>query len=259
MSKPARAQASHPLGPVIAIYRDRPLRWRDLFLLFIPAALAVLIPLLYGLRRTLYARAYYGPAPAQVWGRAWFELAALALIPLLLLALRRVRRARRVVVLRKGGVQIRWHGGVRLDLHWEQIAGIACDQEVRTFMGRALHTHTRLTIFPQSGAQIRLDDRLPGLNELTARLKARLYPRWLPALRTAYRRGEALPFGPLTLRPEGLRLREVEILWEAVAHLEVEDGHLKISTTQGRKYKLPAGKIPNVELFIQLLQEEAAP
>ncbi len=259
MSKQARAQAPHPLGPVIAIYRDRPLRWRDLFLLFIPAALAVLIPALYGLRRTLYARLYYGPAPAQVWGRAWFELAALALIPLLLLALRRVRRARRAVVLRKRGVQIRWHGGIRIDLRWEQIAGIACDEEIRTFMGRPLNTRTRLTIFPHNGKPIRLDDRLPGLDELTSRLKARLYPRLLPALRAAYRRGESLPFGPLTLHPEGLRLREEEIPWERVAHLEVEDGYLKIRTIHGRSHKLPARKIPNVELFIQLLQEEAAP
>ena len=97
---------SHQLGPLVAVYRDRLLGWRDFFLFFLPASLAVLTPLGYGFWRGWYAQTRFGPALAENWQWPWFALSGLALIPLLWLALRRVRSAHRVITIYKDGVQI---------------------------------------------------------------------------------------------------------------------------------------------------------
>ena len=245
----------HPLGPLIAAYRDRPLRWRDLLSTFLPASLAALTPLVYGLWRTYYARMYYGPAAANSWGRPWYALATAGLIPLLLLALSRVRRAHRVVQIHKNGIHIRGRRGRQHTLRWGEIGGIASTTLQDRFLGFTLRSRHRATLYPLLGKPIQLDSRLPNLDELTARVKARLYPRLLPELRTALRGGDQLYFGPVTLHTRAVHLRGREIPWEQVALINLRAGYLVVELHQQRAKKIPVGQIPNVELLIQLIQE----
>jgi len=237
------------------MYRDRPLRWRDLALIFLPGGAAVLAPFFYGLQRDLYARAHYGPIAAAAWSWPWYALSTLTSIPLILLALRRVRQANRLVMLHKHGLVIRWTGGRRQKLLWEEIEGLVCDTIESTFLGIPLKTHHLLRIYPQSGKSIRLDDHIPGLPELTARIKAKIYPRLLPRLRTAFRKGEPLYFGPIILHKKQFELRGQEIPWEQITRLNVVSGQLVVESKSNRAFKLPVGNIPNVDLLIQLLQE----
>ncbi|RME07417.1 MAG: hypothetical protein D6803_04080 [Anaerolineae bacterium] len=243
---------------MVAEYRERPLRWRDLFLLFLPAAAAALTPLLYGLQRYYYGQAYYGPAAAQAWSRPWFQLAALALVPLLLLGWRRVRQAHRLVRLHKHGLHIRRPGKQPLNLPWHAIQALACEQTSGALLGKTLTQRTRLTLFPRTGDPVELDSRIKGLDDLAARLKAHLYPRWLPELRAALRRGEWLSFGEVRLNRLGIQVRDAYLPWEQATLITVENGMLKMRTAPGDEIKLRAGKIPNLELFIQLLREEVA-
>ncbi|MBC8497185.1 MAG: hypothetical protein ISS57_19715 [Anaerolineales bacterium] len=288
------------LGPATAIYRDRPLRWRDFFLIFLPGGVAALAPFFYGLQRDLYARAYYGPVAAGAWSWPWYALATVALIPLILLALHRVRQAHRIVMLHKHGLMIHWTGGQHHRLPWEEIDGLICNTIENTFLEFPLKTRHRLTICTQSGKLIRIDDRIPKLPELTARLKAKIYPRLLPQLRAAFQKGDTLDFGPIILhkkwvcfkRVEKFRklgragaqsapphapisglsstemkrtnkkfvqLREQEIPWEQVARLNVVSGQLVVESHSNQKIKIAVGKIPNVDLLIQLLQEGVHP
>ncbi len=253
-----RATRKSPTPP-LAIYRDRPLRWRDLFLIFIPGALAVLAPFFYGLQRYLYGRAHYGPVAAQTWSQPWFALAAVALIPLIVLALRRVRRARRLVILYKQGLGVRWTGGQSHKLLWREIDGLIYNTVENTFLGIPLKTRNRLTILNQSGKSIHIDDRIPELAELTARVKARVYPRLLPQFRAAFQNGDPLYFGPITLHKKQLKFREQEIPWEQVTRLNVVKGLLVVESESSRRIKVAIGKIPNADLLIQLLQEGVQP
>ncbi len=248
-----------PLGPPTAIYRDRPLRWRDFFLIFLPGSVAVLAPFLYGLRRYLYARENYGPVAATSWSAPWFGLAAVTLIPLIILALQRVRRAHRVVVLHKQGLMVRWTGGQFHNLYWEEISGIICDTITNQFLGIQLKTRHRLTILTQSEKGIRVDDRIPNLSEVTERIKAKIYPSLLPQLRAALQKGDSLYFGPVTLHKKTFQLRGREIPWELIARLSVVSGQLVVESKFNQKFKVPVGKIPNVDLLIQLLQEGVHP
>jgi len=254
-----RTTTQKSLGPPTAVYQDRPLRWRDFFLIFLPAGAAVLAPFLYGLRRYYYARANYGPVAATAWSWPWYALATVALIPLLLLALQRVRRAHRMVVTHKNGIMIRWTGGQLHSLLWERIQGLICNTTHITYLGMPIKTRHQLTILTQSGNTIRIDDRIPQLPEVTERIKAKIYPRLLPQLRANLRKGDPLFFGPITLNKQVFQLREREIPWEQISRLNVVSGQLVVESQFNQKFKVPVGKIPNVDLLIQLLQEGVHP
>ncbi len=254
-----RSASQKSLGPPTAVYQDRPLRWRDFFLIFLPAGAAALAPFFYGLQRFLYARVNYGPVAATTWSWPWYALSTIALIPLILLALQRVRRAHRMVILHEHGLLIRWTGGQFHNLTWDGIDGLVCDTIQTTFLGFPLKVRHRLKLLTQTGNSIHIDDRIPKLAELTERIKAKTYPRLLPKLRSAYQQGETLFFGPVTLHKNTIKLREREIPWELISRLNVVSGQLVVESKFNRKFRVPTGKIPNVDLLIQLLQEGVHP
>ncbi len=244
-----------PLGPVLHVYRDRPFRWLDLFMLFIPASLAVIAPLLYGLKRDIYARSYYGPVAAQTWSWPWYALATVALIPLLLLALGRVRKSRRWVELHKNGLKISWTGNSLRTLLWNQILGISCSSSEVTFLGRTNRRRHQLTLHLVKGKLIHIDDHIRDLPELIDRIKAKIYPQLLPKMRTAFNKGETLNFGPVIIHQNAIKVREQQILWNQVTRLNVESGKLIVESLSRHPIRIPTRKIPNVELLIQVLQE----
>jgi len=246
------------LGPTLIEYRDRPLRWRDLFTLFMPASLATLAPLLYGLKRDIYARNYYGPVAAHSWSWPWYILATSALIPLMLLALWRVRQAHRWVILHKNGLHIKWNKPAQI-LLWNQIQGLSCLTTEATFFGLATKTRHRLTLFPISEDQIHLDERLKDLPDLAERIKAKLYPHLLPKMRTAFNNGETLYFGPIRIHKQAIHVREQDIPWEQISRLNVRAGKLVIESPSKFPIRIPVEKIPNIELLIQILQEGINP
>lgn len=243
------------LGTLVATYRDRPLRWGDILLTFIPGGLAVLTPLMYGLLRKRYAQAYYGPIAAEIWSKPWFLWAEIALIAYLGLALRRLSRSRQVVAVHQKGITIRLHKKKQFRFLWSQLSGLACATVQPTFLGWALKPRHRVKIYPAHGNPISLNDRIPNISELVGRIKAKLYPRLLPNLRESFSKGQPLNFGPLTLQQNSLCLRDKAIPWDNVTSINVQGGRLMIESHTNRPVKIPTGQIPNIELLIQLLQE----
>jgi len=246
---------SESIGDLVATYRDRPLRWKDLVLTFIPGGLAVLTPLLYGILRQRYAQAYFGPTAAEIWSKPWFTLAAIALIAYLGLALRRLRRARQVVTVHKNGITIRLHKKKRFIFNWNQLSGLACTTVQPTFLGRALKPRHRITIYPIQGNPISLNDRVPNIPGLVKRIKAKIYPHLLPTLRKNFSKGHPINFGPITFQQDSLLLRDKAIPWDHVTNINVRGGRLMVESHTNRPIKIPTGKIPNIELLIRLLQE----
>ncbi|MEA3351362.1 MAG: DUF6585 family protein [Chloroflexota bacterium] len=232
------------------IYRDRPLRWHDVFIVFVPGGLAVLTPFAYGLY--IY---FYGPEAAKDWSWPWFALAAVALVPLLLLAIRRVRRAHRVVTLHKNGLIVHWTGGKRAVLAWEEIDAVAETKVRYTFLGFRLNFRHSLVLYPLTGKPVRIDDRVQNFDELAARIKARVYPRLLPGMRTMLQKGEPLHFGPVSLLQGRIRFQNQEIPWGKIISLNIDNGHLMVKSEISKPIMLATGDIPNVEILIQLLQE----
>ena len=255
INKNAQSSKQNKNGPLVAIFRDRPLRWRDIILTFIPGGLAVLTPLTYGVLRKRYALAYFGPVAADAWSQPWFLLTEIALIAYLGLALSRLKRARQVVLVYKNALAIRIYKNKSYLFFWDQIIGLACTTVQPTFFGRALRARHQIKIFPMGGKPIVLNDRIPNIAELAGRIKAKLYPRLLPNLRKSLNDGNPLDFGPITLRKDSLLIQDKIIPWDQINDINVQRGRLIVESGTKRPFKIPAGQIINIEILIQLLQE----
>ena len=81
----------------------------------------------------------------------------------------------------------------------------------------------------------------------------------LPGMKADFQAGKWLYFGPLAVQAKALSLQQGEISWEQVENLQVKDGYLAVSWTEGqepvRDKRIPIAKIPNLELLLQIIRE----
>lgn len=243
------------LGNFIVEYRDRPLTWRDLVCYFTPAAAAALLPWAYGSWRSWYGSLHYGPAAAESWGLPWYLLSALATLSLLALAWMRLRQAGRWVRLYRNGLVIHTRFGRRKTLPWQELNGIAYQASELTIFGRVYQARQHLSLYTHQDRRVVIDRRLSDITDLAARVKARLYPHLLPQFRQAFSQGQTLIFGRLALNIDQLWLQGKGYAWHEIVHLELSSGHLVVELHNQHSIKIPAKKIPNLELFLQLIQE----
>jgi hypothetical protein len=252
-------QRSDPLGPQVALFRSRPLGWRDAFTRLLPGLLGVLAP--YGYAAWLYGQTLpqYGPAAAEQWSQPWFKLAWAALAVFFLLCVLRLLDLRRFAAVHARGLRL--HSGVlrTRSLPWKRISGVALSVTQEVFLRSHGHSRLRAVIYPVQGRPIHLDESLQNLPELISRLKASLYPRLLPDLKASFQAGKWLHFGPLAVRVDALRLPQGKFAWETVEGLQVKGGYLAVSWKEGqgsaRKVHIPISKIPNLELLLQIIRE----
>jgi hypothetical protein len=254
-SSPNRPKKARSLGPHIKTYRDRPLTWRDLIFTFAPASLAVLTPLFYGIQRAQYARSNYGPVAAQAWSKPWFLLSAVALIPLLLLGLRRLRRSHRAIMVYKNGLSIQGIGRKNRKIGWGGISGIVSHETLNRFLGIPIKKSCRVTLHPRIGKPVKLDPHIPDLDELSARIKAKLYPRLTPVLKASLKSGSTIIFGPIHMDHERISVHGKIYQWDQISGIQVLKGVLRISFDDQRDLRIAVRDIPNIEIFIQMIQE----
>jgi hypothetical protein len=255
----AAAKRLASLGAQVAVYRSRPLGWRDAFTVLVPGLLGVLAPYSYAVWMYDRTLQQHGPAAAEQWSRPWFWLAWAALGVFILLCTLRLLDLRRYAAVHARGVRLR-PGILRThSLLWKQISGVALSVTQEVFLSSRGRAHLHAVIYPNQGSPIRLDERLQNLPELVSRLKASLYPRLLPDLKAGFQAGKWLYFGPLAIQAKALRLPHGKFAWEQVENLQVEAGYLAISWNEGsesaRNVRIPISKIPNLELLIQIIRE----
>ena len=245
----------NPLGPIVAVYRGQPLTRRSLLKLVIPGSLVVVGIFFYGLWRVRYASVHYGSVAAQTWGLPWYGLSAGALLLLLVLIFLRIRRSRRVVIVFKNGLGIQKTRKVKFILRWGEISGITSEAVENRFLGITFKDRHRLIIHPSIGKPIEIERSLPNQNELTARIKARVYPRLLPELRDSFKMGANLYFGQVVINKTEIQLWGKKISWNQVALINIREGFLMVELKNRMVRKIPVGQIPNVELLLQIIQE----
>jgi hypothetical protein len=234
-------------------YSGRPLRLRDLLLVFFPGTIAVFAPLIYGLWIANNAYIQFGPAAAESWSRPWFLLATFALGPLTLLAFYRLYISRRSITVYENGLHLRLSPFYSQTLRWEQINGIAAGTIQERFLGIALRNHPRATLLHNLGKPYKLDNQVENLPALTEEIKAHLFPRLHVLLRSAFLEGKRLEFGPIAIHTQGLRLRSKDIPWEQITHLGVHSGYLVVESSGKKRWRMAVTKIPNLELLTQII------
>jgi hypothetical protein len=248
--------AALELGPLLTKSQGRPVRWRDLFLVFLPGTLGVLAPLGYGFYRAIYAYARFGPSAAVAWSRSWYLLASFSSLVLLGLALHRLYHAHRFIAIHKYGIHIHLSPFRNHKLRWSQITGIAADARQDRFLGIPLRTVHQAVIYPTLGNPIRLDNRLGEISSIIENIEANIYPRIAPQIRQDFQSGKRVYFGALVVHLNGFEMNRRIIPWDQISHLSVDGGFLVVKSDQFKPVRIPVSKIPNLDLLFQLIERQ---
>jgi len=241
------------LGPLIAAYRYRPLRWREMLLYLGVGLLAVGIPLTYGIIKYRDGYNNHGELAAITWSRPWFLVAVFALISCSLLLVHRLRLAGRYIAIHQKGLYLVVQQV--FVLRWEEISGIATAAFQPSFFGIRRGIRYRATIFPNLGRTMVINGPYEKLPECITHLKARLYPLLTAELRPTFMDGKWVYFGPVAIQRDTLRLQKKQIPWDEVSRVSVAKGNLVVELVDHSSKRIPVDQIPNIEILLQLIDQ----
>jgi hypothetical protein len=160
-----------------------------------------------------------------------------------------------VVSVHKNGLLIKGSGGTYHYFLWSQICGIASRETRNHFLGIQIKNQYHVTIHPLIGKPVKIDPHIPQKDELTARIKAKIYPRLLQEYRSALKSGSTIKFGLVHTNRHEIRIQEKNHSWDQVKGIEVQKGFLLIEFFDHRVRRIPVGELTNFEIFLQLIQE----
>lgn len=253
------------LGRPIRAFNSRLFQGRDFFRWYLPGLLLPVGFVSYGLWRYITTFELHRSIDTSIQqSQTWFILAAVFLIPILFLMIRHLRRTRETIIIYEGGIRLKDFPGKTRFLPWDQVAGISIYQKGHSLFGWMLRTENFSTIFPSTGAPIHLTDRINDMPGMTGLIKKKINPILLTRYKTRLKSGGRLIFGPVGLENEALLLKEKPIIWAKVEGVEVQKGNLVIKTNKShwfevRTHQFPIQSIPNLELFLRLIEEEIHP
>lgn len=245
------------LGPAQREHRARPGAQRAVAIAGWTAVALALVAGVFAAGRALFAYQTYGPLAVDRWSSPPAMAAGgFVLVGVLLLLLGRGRRGTIVRQHARGLVIQRGRKGSAVP--WDEIREIHT-RSVRYGLGRwPWGRQGELILVTRDGRRFHLDQSLSGYDELAETVKRSVYPTLLDAYTRAFNHGQALPFGPLSLTPEGLHNGRKTLHWQNLAQARLERGWLEALPNDrrlGPRLAFPARSIPNVDLCLQLIQE----
>jgi len=240
----------------ITEYHLQELTWRNVFRVFLPLIILILIPLGYGLWLTLYGYSSFGPAAAATWGKNWFYLSGLLLILLLLYTYRRLKRAHTWVKVYTWGLKLHYPASRSRLLKWDEIVGITSYSINKSLLRSAGRKKDYLLLYSQRYRPLQIH---PGINDhegLKKIIKKHTYKTLEPRLTQAFLKGRTLPFGDVSITKEKLILPKTEVPWDYIEGISVEKGEFIINLTEKKRIEIPIRKIVNLEILIHLIKTE---
>jgi hypothetical protein len=99
----------------------------------------------------------------------------------------------------------------------------------------------------------------PGIQDLEGlkkTIKKQVYGRIRPKLIAAFKTGEILPFGEISLSKKSLLLPRQEIPWEFIEGISVQKGVFVVKLTAQNQLEIPIRKLFNLEILIHLIKTE---
>jgi len=244
------------LGSPITKYHLQQLLWKDLLRVFIPLILIVLAPVGYGLWRTLYGYSNFGPAAAASWGRNWFLIAGGLVIALLFYTLRRLSRAHTWIEIYSWGLYLHYPPGRKRLLQWEDIQGITSYSINKRFLRIINQKKYYLSLHSRRYSPLHCHPDINNREGLKKTIKKQVYNRIRPKLLNAFKAGQRIPFGDISISKEMLFLPKQEIPWDYVEAISVEKGILNIALSTQKEMDIPIRKLQNLEILIHIIKTE---
>ena len=246
-------QAHHNLGPLLREHRLR----RELAILY--PALAILglsgtaIAVVWTAWRWLFAFNNYGSAAIWRWTTpALLTVLGFASLGILGLILTWRSRGFRINIYKFGMVYRR--GRLKEILLWDQIQRVHTSAVSYGFSNFAWGAQTILRIYTSDDRQLNLTHALTNMNDLAEFIKSQVYPGLLEEYRGKYNQGDPLSFGPLILTTEGVQHKDQMLQWGNLGRISLGQGMLFLEPANGPKIRIPAHRVPNVEICTQLIE-----
>jgi hypothetical protein len=162
-----------------------------------------------------------------------------------------------------------WGRGVRLyrngiaSYNWRGVYVCRWNEVVRLTMAvtrwlpRSTLTSVRhvYRLETRNGRQIMLDDTLSNIEELTEKIRLRVFPFLQRQALQQYRGNQWVAFGPLALYERaGVRLGKAVYPWMQIKNVSVQNGYLEIALKPpGRPIRLGVERIPNLDVLLSLI------
>ena len=230
----------------------------------------MLIPIIVGLWRSLYAYTNFGPSAILGWSFNWVLISLAGIVFLLSLVLFRINQSLPILKLGRHGIRLKQFLRPVTYIKWREIAGISETIIQYNFLGRNLHEKTIIKIFLNNRKVIKLSNKISHLSELVIRIKSIIYPRITKTNREKYRDHLSIFFGVISIQQESLTIssrvlfkQQETIPFELIRSFDIANGTLKIlyspeNQNQTRTLSVPTSKIINLEPMMRLLNDEVA-
>jgi hypothetical protein len=255
-SNHADRRSESGLNPATSIHTLRPgIRFFYLSIAII-GLLGALIGLGVGGWRGYYALNTYGPAVLWRWIAPSLWAAGIAsLIGLggLILTLR-TRNIKVQISPKEIAIEQRRK---HIQIPWDALERIYTKSVNYEIFNMAWGRNVELTLLTRSGERIRINQPIDQPEVLIQKVKNHIYPRLLTAYRHAFSRGEPLAFDLFQLTAEGITQGKKVVKWEEIREVSLNHGRLHVFSfdkKHGPIINVPAHKIPNVDLCVQLMQ-----
>lgn len=247
---------SPSFGPLMGVYGPSPRRRTVRLALLGVGVLACLVTFGIGGYRWYLAYTQYGPAVVWPWSLPWFSAGVLfALLTLVVLIVLLAHR-RLEVRLYQGGL-VYQSRGPQVSLGWNQVREIRASAVRYGIFGLIWGGEMNIWLEGSGERRVHLTRALSNLPGLVDSVKNGVYPLLLASYTRAFNRGGTLTFGPLKMNGKGLAKGAQEMAWGEFGSAALERGVLTLRPSQGshaRRIRLPAHRVPNVDICLQLIQ-----
>jgi hypothetical protein len=214
------------------------------------------LALAVGVGRWSFAYSNYGPAVVWRWSLPWLLVGAPLLLVGVVGAIWTIRWGGLRVIAHQRGLRI-LRGSRELAVPWEDVLHVYTSGVRYGVPGVIWGSRAALLLETGDRRRLRLSQAIEGLVEVIETVKRNVYPRLLASYTREYRSGKGLPFGPISLTPQGVQKGRRSLGWGELEAARIRDGRIEMKPKAGKRLgaiRASADSVPNVEICLQLVQ-----
>lgn len=232
---------------------------RYLFLT-VAGILEFVFSLLFGVLRWQYALRNFGPASLVRWITPIGGFLLLSLI-ITIASLVMLLRTRKIELqLSPAGFSLQKGKSIEM-VEWSKVNYLQTVFVSYGIMGITWGARTELQVLTDDNQRFRFNRHYEEIDSLVDTTKRYVYPILLQKYRQSFNGGEPLAFGPLILTSEGVLNGRKALRWKEIDKIQLKEGMLQVHPHENLdrpKLSIPARKIPNVDLCLQLISHFGA-
>jgi hypothetical protein len=149
----------------------------------------------------------------------------------------------------------RVHGTTAELVRWDEVNSVRRDLSQKENV--TVRSPYRVILVRRDGKQFEFSEALSDVKRLRELAEDGTLPFMLPAALEAYRAGETVGFGEVSVSPKGVHSGKDTLPWEDFEEAEAKQGHLVVRAAGRRRpfFKLDIAKVSNPHVFLALAEQ----